>query len=203
MCIYMCIMYDETRSHIHTQTHTGRHRHSSSPSLSSHIPTHTHEQGWIDRTFLPHAAFTLPGPNLPPPSVVGLVPQLQNIKCVVSASMCVPVSLYVSVCLYVCVCLCLCVYVCCRWKTSRCVVCGSLGVSEPVNGRAECLVIKRSVYPRPHTYMYMYTHQQQNNRKVGVVTTYGSERKVVRYVGDPGRRIVSRGAYVQMCACLC
>lgn len=41
-----------------------------------------HTQGWIDRTFLPHAAFTLPGPGSPPPSVVGLVPQLQNIKSV-------------------------------------------------------------------------------------------------------------------------
>lgn len=36
-------------------------------------------KGWIERTFLPHAAFTLPGPGSPPPSVVGLVPQLQNI----------------------------------------------------------------------------------------------------------------------------
>lgn len=42
----------------------------------------TPRQGWIERTFLPHAAFTLPGPGSPPPSVVGLVPQLQNIKCV-------------------------------------------------------------------------------------------------------------------------
>ncbi|TFJ83271.1 hypothetical protein NSK_005433 [Nannochloropsis salina CCMP1776] len=66
-------------------------------------------KGWIDRTFLPHSAFTLPTPTSPPPSVVGLVPCLKNIK------------------------------------------------------------------------------------KVGVVTTYGSSYQVIRYVGDPGRRIIARG----------
>jgi len=33
----------------------------------------------------------------------------------------------------------------------------------------------------------------ENIKKVGVVTTYGSSYGVIRYVGDPGRRIIARG----------
>lgn len=33
----------------------------------------------------------------------------------------------------------------------------------------------------------------ENVKKVGVVTTYGSTYGVIRYVGDPGRRIIARG----------
>lgn len=38
-------------------------------------------QGWIDRCFLPHVAFTLPSPTNPAkPTVVGLCPSLTHIK---------------------------------------------------------------------------------------------------------------------------
>ena len=101
-------------------------------------------QGWIERTFLPHAAFTLPGPG-EPSSVVGLVPQLQNIKSVKQTEAC---NLYLT-------------------KTAVWSV----------------LLIHPSTSAPSSAF----------RRKVGVVTTYGSDFKVIRYVGDPGRRIISRG----------
>lgn len=130
------------------------------PVRGPRLPTHhnhqqtkqSNTQGWIDRTFLPHAAFTLPGPGSPPPSVVGLVPQLQNIKyveCVHALFLALP------------------------WFS-----------------------------PDPTDHVNTQTrHAHPNNRKVGVVTTYGSEWKVIRYVGDPGRRIISRGVCL-VCVCV-
>jgi len=36
-------------------------------------------------------------------------------------------------------------------------------------------------------------HLLTNIEKIGVVTTYGASLPIIRFVGDPGRRLVARG----------